>query len=522
MSAALRLPPSRLWFLDPGHFFLWATVLATGLALALLPLSWIAIAVPAMVVVGAISIRPQLALYLLCFAVPFGSLLEVDLGGITVGITEGLIGLLMISWIARSIALKEIALKEGAWTRSRPSGPLLMFIGATFLSLPNATSLPLAFKEIAKWVEFLGVMLFASNAIATHQSRTVVACLLLAGVAQSIWGAYQFFTRSGPEFFMFMGRFMRAYGTFEQPNPYGGYLGLIAPLALVLALSLSKRSLSLFGRRGSTTKAPRAGGQTNAPLAPVVHRRETDSLPGHSANSPIPGWLRWLALGSFAAISVAIGMSGSRGAWMGFGAAFAAVNLASSRKGAIVFAALVLLIASIGMVGGFRLLPESIVQRLTNFVPLIGVRDIRSIEVTDANYASLERLAFWQAALDMWGDHPWLGVGFGNYQVAYADYALPKWREGLGHAHNYYLNVAAETGLIGLVSYLVLWGAALWQTAKAIRRSGDFYAKALALGALGILVHVSVHNIVDNLWVHNLYIQVAIVLGMVKRSPQTG
>jgi putative inorganic carbon (HCO3(-)) transporter len=489
MSAALRLPTSRLRFLGPGHFFLWATVLATGPALALLPLSWIAIAVPAMVVVGAISIRPQLALYLLCFAVPFGSLLEVDLGGITVGITEGLIGLLMISWIARSIALKEIALKEGAWTRSRPSGPLLMFIGATLLSLPNATSLPLAFKEIAKWVEFLGVMLFASNAIATHQSRTVVACLLLAGVAQSIWGAYQFFTRSGPEFFMFMGRFMRAYGTFEQPNPYGGYLGLIAPLALALALSLFRRSFS---------------------------------LPGHSANSPIPGWLRWLALGSFAAISVAIGMSGSRGAWMGFGAAFAAVNLASSRKGAIVFAALVLLIASIGMVGGFRLLPESIVQRLTNFVPLIGVRDIRSIEVTDANYASLERLAFWQAALDMWGDHPWLGVGFGNYQVAYADYALPKWREGLGHAHNYYLNVAAETGLIGLVSYLVLWGAALWQTAKAIRRSGDFYAKALALGALGILVHVSVHNIVDNLWVHNLYIQVAIVLGMVKRSPQTG
>ena len=50
----------------------------------------------------------------------------------------------------------------------------------------------------------------------------------------------------------------------------------------------------------------------------------------------------------------------------------------------------------------------------------------------------------------------------------------------------------------------------------AILNHRNAYAQALALGALGVLVHVSVHNVVDNLWVHNMYIQVAILLGLVE------
>jgi O-antigen ligase len=91
----------------------------------------------------------------------------------------------------------------------------------------------------------------------------------------------------------------------------------------------------------------------------------------------------------------------------------------------------------------------------------------------------------------------------------------------LGHAHNYYLNVAAETGLTGLVAYLVLWAAAFWQMAAAMRSATTPYARALALGALGMLVHVSVHNLVDNLWVHNMYVQAAILLGLVYAATDT-
>ncbi|MBL7200202.1 MAG: O-antigen ligase family protein [Anaerolineae bacterium] len=475
---------------------LWAIVLAAGLALALLPLQWLVIAVPGTAFLLLTLVKPHLALYLLCFAVPFGSLFEVDLGGITVGVTEGLVGIMIAAWIARSIALR-----EGRWTWPRLSAPLALFVGAALISAINASGLTLFLKEIAKWLEFLGVMLFASSAIDRDQSRTVVASALLAGAAQALLGAYQFFTQSGPESFVMMGRYMRAYGTFEQPNPYGGYLGLVAPVAFALAVSLLKR-------RGAPAAARSA-----------VERR---------AQQPVPLWLQGLAAASFALIGVAIGMSGSRGAWLAFGAGFGFMNVVRSRRGATTFITVVAVLALFGLLGSFRLLPEPagrLVQtfggRLTSFASSFSSRDVRGIEITDANYASVERLAFWQAALDMWRDHPWLGIGFGNYQAAYVTYSLPKWPMSLGHAHNYYLNVAAEAGLIGLTTYLWLWGMAIWQMGRAFREAGDPYVRALALGALGMLVHISVHNVVDNLWVHSMYIHVAIILGLVygRRGP---
>jgi O-antigen ligase len=176
------------------------------------------------------------------------------------------------------------------------------------------------------------------------------------------------------------------------------------------------------------------------------------------------------------------------------------------------------LAALAGLLGGVSLIPHQVVQRATGFISLVGgldtSRDLQSIEVTDANYANLERLAFWRAAAEIWSDHLWLGAGIGNYQAAYPHYSLPKWRTSLGHAHNYYLNIAAETGLLGLLAYLTLWIAVACRLAARTLRTRSVYARALALGALGIVVHASVHNIVDNLWVHHMYVHTAIILGL--------
>jgi O-antigen ligase len=447
---------------------LWlALLLALGAALTLLPVTWAAVGLAALIVGTLTLIKPQAALYLLCFAVPFGSLFSIDLGGISVGAADALVGVALAAWMARTIAARQaIRWPRLAW-------PALLFLGAGMLSLLNAQSLPLAAKELAKWVEFLGILLVVSNLADERQRDVLVACLLLAGIAQAALGAYQFLTRSGPEFFAF-GRFLRAYGTFEQPNPFGGYMGLVAPFALALVL---------YGR-----------------------------------SRELAAWLKWLAWASLVAVTAGIAMSGSRGAWLGASAAIGLVAVLRGRQGQLILSIVVLLAALAGMLGGLNLVPDQIVERVTGFLPLIGGlstgNDIQRIEVTDANYANLERLAFWQAAAHMWSDRLWLGVGIGNYQAAYADYSLPKWRSPLGHAHNYYLNIAAETGLIGLLSYLCFWAVVFWQLAQTVRRDRSTAAKALALGALGVIVHASVHNVVDNLWVHHLFVHVALVLGV--------
>ena len=52
--------------------------------------------------------------------------------------------------------------------------------------------------------------------------------------------------------------------------------------------------------------------------------------------------------------------------------------------------------------------------------------------------------------------HPWFGVGIDMFGPAYEQYGrpLPFYQHYSGHPHNLYLQVGAESGLIGLVGFL--------------------------------------------------------------------
>ncbi|MCZ7665773.1 MAG: hypothetical protein M5U34_00335 [Chloroflexi bacterium] len=77
--------------------------------------------------------------------------------------------------------------------------------------------------------------------------------LLLAGSVQAAWGVWQFGLRQdGPEHFLVLGRFYRAYGSFEQPNPFGGFMYLSAMLALGIMLGL----LTVSGSGGGQNRLP--------------------------------------------------------------------------------------------------------------------------------------------------------------------------------------------------------------------------------------------------------------------------
>ena len=469
-------------------------MLAAGLSIALLPLTLAGGAVLGSVVFLIALIRPEYGLYLLILAVPFGSVREIAISGFTVGAAEALVGLVLAAWLAKMIAVREVRIIYPPLLL-----PLLIFLGAILLSLTGALSLRYSFKEILKWLEVLGVYLFVANVIEREQARIVVMLMLLAGIGQALLGFYQFFGRVGPQAFVVLGRFARAYGTFEQPNPYGGYLGLVLPLAYGVLL-------------GSRTLGTRKFGIRKFVNSWVRHESTNpESTNLRITNLRVTNFL--LAALGLATMGAALLMSWSRGAWLGFAAAFMVMNLAHSRRAAALFALLCLLVASVLLLGSFQVLHQTIVQRFSGFLPYLRVFDVRGVKVTDANYAVVERMAHWQAAWGMFNDRPWLGVGIGNYEPVYPAYSLPGWTEPLGHAHNYYLNIAAEAGLIGLTAYLVLWGAAFWQAWKVIRETQGYW-RGVAVGILGVLTHLAVHNLFDNLYVHNMYLHVAMLLGL--------
>jgi O-antigen ligase len=300
----------------------------------------------------------------------------------------------------------------------------------------------------------------------------------MAGILEGLLGIYQFLFRVGPEGFVLFGRYMRAYGTFLQPNPFGGYLGLSLPLAYAIVLIQWRPALEGWRHRAYGVSA-----------------------------------LWALAVAATAVMSAALVMSWSRGALLGAAAGAALVLLALGRRawGAALVLALVALLLAPGLVGG---LPTELLGRVTDASAYLGGADLTAVEIDDDNFAIIERLAHWQAAWRMFSRQPWLGVGPGQYATVYPEVALPRWADPLGHAHNYYLNVLAEGGLVGLAGYLVFVAAAITAAWRAARHAATPWARALGLGALGMLGHLLAHSAVDNLYVHEMYLLGALILGL--------
>ena len=75
---------------------------------------------------------------------------------------------------------------------------------------------------------------------------------------------------------------------------------------------------------------------------------------------------------------------------------------------------------------------------------------------TRVDTSSEMRLAFWESTIAMIMDHPFLGIGWGMYFMVYPEYDF--YLQGASvqivHAHNMYLNYAAEIGIPGALAFL--------------------------------------------------------------------
>lgn len=167
------------------------------------------------------------------------------------------------------------------------------------------------------------------------------------------------------------------------------------------------------------------------------------------------------------------------------------------------------------LLGGGGLLPPAVVQRATSLIGNMRLFDARGADITPANFAIVERMAHLQAAWHMLQRYPLLGVGPGNYTIAYETPPGPDqspinirpWYESRGHAHNYYLHIAAEAGLLGLCAYLLLIGTLALQALRALRMARGWLWRGVAVGAVGVVATVAFHNLFEQLHVLNMGLQ---------------
>ena len=121
----------------------------------------------------------------------------------------------------------------------------------------------------------------------------------------------------------------------------------------------------------------------------------------------------------------------------------------------------------------------------------------RAFSIADLkkNKSNLERIYIWKTSGEIIKDHPIVGIGFRQWRERFNDYSgkySADWNfsnAALHHAHNLYLTVAAETGIVGLCLFLVFWAYITIKTWSCTRSSSKgCFENALALGVFFGLV----------------------------------
>jgi O-antigen ligase len=112
------------------------------------------------------------------------------------------------------------------------------------------------------------------------------------------------------------------------------------------------------------------------------------------------------------------------------------------------------------------------------------------------------RLLYWKAAAELVHEHPLMGVGLGNFSARFAEThaSLPLKIGALTshRPHNALLQVAAETGLVGLACFVAYLAAPF----VSLLRRRDAAARLGAALAAAVFVHAALHNVLlqDLFW----------------------
>ena len=461
---------------DPGVFvtLMTAFALLAGLALAALPPGVLAAGLLLILFVLTVIMSPQAALAPLLVLAPLSALIATEAAWpLPLDVGQLLLLVWLAAWAGHHV-VRNRRLPRPVW--SPVATALLLFAMVAGLAGFDAVSPGAWLREWLKWPAMLLIVLLVSSSMQGDSWRWPLRALLLAGAVNALVGLYQFFGGSGALHLLVGGRYFRAFGTFGQPNPLGGFLAMLLPLSFCLMLA----GLLRFVQYRSVSSA-----------AALVGQGLTGAL---------------LLAGLIA--------TWSRGAWLACGAALFIVLLALPRRlihGALLGGGALLLALGLWSAG---LLPASLSARLASATEdYFGWQDMRGAVISPENYPVVERLAHWQAALNMATARPWLGVGPGQYELVYDRFRLINWPEPLGHAHNFWLNQLAETGIVGLTVYAGLWVCVFLCTWRA-RNHPAAGRRLVVIGLLGAWTSIAVHGLFDNLFVNNAFLHVAFLLGI--------
>ncbi|MEK7461224.1 MAG: O-antigen ligase family protein [Patescibacteria group bacterium] len=419
-------------------------------------------------VMAALFWRLELGLLGLIAFLPFERIPSLDMAGFTVKINHIFGGLVLLVWLLTVLVGKR---------RIQPNPlvlPTLLFMASLALSLVTAEAGQRAVFSLA--ATFFSVslgLLIPQLLVKTEQLPLLLKILGATTLLAVVFGFYQFLgdlaglpvslTGLDPGYTKVVFGFPRIQAFSQEPLYFGNFLLLPFSLGIAL-LALPK-------------------------------------LP----------WRRPLLISALVLVALAFIFTLSRGAFLGLAASLLVLLLILGKHllkpKLIVIGLATMLVVGLTTVGFLSIARPG---ALTEFTSHVTVKDFGRGDST------VGRLSSWYQAVTIWQTSPWVGVGFGNFGPASLGYPAQTPAHGWPIVNNQYLELLAETGLIGTLTFVIFILYLLGRSCSLIvRQPRGTLLDASLVGATAALIGILVqYNFFSTLYINPIWITIGLLVAL--------
>jgi O-antigen polymerase superfamily len=198
-----------------------------------------------------------------------------------------------------------------------------------------------------------------------------------------------------------------------------------------------------------------------------------------------PNYVKAAALWALGCVGFGMYGNQSRGSWLFNMIMVPIVSLPYVMKRFIHVVAVLAVLG--GVIWGFSTQPQYVAR-------------FESITNTTTDGSNLGRFEVWTSAINMFKDYPAIGVGIGQWRTKYEEsYRLPSENQHLYHAHNNFIQLLSEVGILGLLGVLIFYGYMVIDNAKIWYRRRDPYSLCAMIAVFSyVFVFGQIEYTLDN------------------------
>ncbi|MFH0818414.1 MAG: O-antigen ligase family protein [Patescibacteria group bacterium] len=437
-------------------------ILALAMGLSYLPVYFSPFLVIGVLVFGVLCLiilrDPMWGMYLLIFFLPFERIGSYDISGTTIRISQIAALLTILAWMFKGLNLKSFKLRPQPlfW-------PIVLFLTVNCVAIINSPNPWRSFQVLLFTAFTLSICVLLPNIIRHgDQMPRLIKILYFSALIVTVFGIYQFLgdiiglspslTGLRAQYTKDILGFPRIQSTALEPLYFANYL--LIPLSVMTSLFLSK-----------TSKIK-------------------------------PLWL----IGFIIIGGINLVLTVARGGYIAFAVCLLLIGIVYFKKlfriKNIIYGALAIVIIFISANYFIDLNLEGTKEKFIAHTQNL---------FDGASY--VERVYTIEEAYHAWLNHPLVGIGPGSFGPYAAYHPLVEPDAGYLIVNNEYIELLAETGILGLSIFIIIALIVIIRSLRAINQAKDKFIKAILIGLLiafvGILVQYNTFSIlyIIHIWV---------------------